>query len=234
MSKDIVIAIDGDPQELDGVAVVQTAMYNGRNARWLPVDETVPRTLTVTENGEYVAYNDDCYGYYKVDVLVDGGGDAEIETDNPNGTVSVEVVSVNPAGANSSMVAHDPETGNLVYYKTDANGNITSTVVPSYPMVTTKPTKVVYQEGEAIEYAGMAITLYHEDDTVATDVAANGVIAYGSTYWNSYVTAPSGNVEDVSTGGVVVVRIKPWWYDNGTQLDEGYDLRAFFSVSIGG
>lgn len=105
MSKTIRIVQAKQETQLTGVDRITTAVEGG-NAGWLPFDETIAGVIEVTDNGEYVPYNDGLYGYSIVHVNVPGG---ESYADDDGSTV-------NPGAASTggSITGTDPDTGETV------------------------------------------------------------------------------------------------------------------------
>ena len=212
---------------------IRTAILGNRFTEdWLPIDETVAATLTCSENGDYVASQYGFFGFSKVDVLVDGMGGAMIETDDEAGGISVDWHDVPAGGAGTTMVATDPVTNVMTYYEIDSEGVIQETVVPSYAMVTTMPKTSYESAADAVDYTGMEITLYLGDDTEAEDFGPT--IAYGSETWNAHVVADSGTVGEVLQNGLIIVYVRPWWFQNGDQLGREYHLRAYYGAEVQG
>lgn len=235
MSKDLRVILNPNPSvvaSFPSTDKIRTAILGNRfTADWLPIDETVAATLTCSANGDYVASEYGFYGFSKVDVLLDGMGGAEIETDDEAGYVSVEFVDVPAGGVGTTMVAVDPVTNLMTYYEVDNEGVIQETIVPSYAMVTTKP-KTEYASGaETVDYTGMAITLYFGDNTVAEDFGPT--ISYGSEEWTEHVETDGGTVGEVAKNGLIIAYVKPWWFQNGDRLGREYCLRAYYDVRIG-
>lgn len=225
--------IDGTPQVLSGVEKIQTPLVGGSSMTWLPEDETVATTLYVTENGEYDASDSGYYGYSKVTVMVAGGTGAMVEVENEDGTVTEKYMEPPSATApDSSMVVVDPETKICMYHRIKSDGTIESKAVPSYVWVTKTP-KTEYSGTENVDYTGTELTLYYGNGEVATQYN-NGVINYGSGAWNSYVVAESGSINDVCRNGIIVIGVKPWWYNDGTSFGKEYYLKAYYKVTIGG
>jgi hypothetical protein len=167
-----------------------------------------------------------------VDVLVAGMGGAIIEVDEGAGRISVEWRDVPAAGAGATMVAVDPVSNVMTYYEVDSEGVIQETIVPSYAMVTTMPKTSYESATDAVDYTGMEITLYLGDDTEATDYGPT--ISYGSETWNAHVVADAGTVGEVMQNGLIIVYVRPWWFQNGDQLGREYHLRAYYGAEVQG
>lgn len=90
--------------------------------------------LEVSHNGEYFASDDGLFGWTKVNVLVAGGNDAQMEVTGPDGTVSEKWVSA-PAstisddiGCGSGAVIGEYE-GTVYIVTLDSSGNLVWTPV---------------------------------------------------------------------------------------------------------
>jgi hypothetical protein len=236
VSKPCRVILNADPSEVEEYAntdKIRTAILGNRFTEdWLPRDETVAATLTCSENGDYVADSYGFFGFSKVDVLIDGMGGAVIETDDEAGNVTVEWRDVPAGGAGTTMVAVDPVTNVMTYYEVDSEGVLHETVVPSYAMVTTKP-KTQYESAmDAVDYTGMAITLYYGNDEEATDYGPT--IEYGSEAWTAHVVADAGTVGQILRNGLIIVYVRPWWFQHGDQLGREYHLRAYYGAEVQG
>jgi hypothetical protein len=236
VSKPFRVILNADPSEVEEYAntdKIRTAILGNRFTEdWLPIDETVAGVLTCSENGDYVASEHGLFGFSKVDVLVDGMGGAMIEVDDGAGGVTVEWRDVPAGGAGTTMVATDPVTNVMTYYEIDSEGVIQETVVPSYAMVTTTPKTEYESATDAVDYTGMEITLYYGDDTEAEDFGPT--IAYGSATWNAHVVADAGTVGEILRNGLIIVYVRPWWFQNGDELGREYHLRAYYGAEVQG
>ena len=236
MSKPFRVILNADPSEVEEYAntdKIRTAILGNRFTEdWLPRDDTVAGVLTCSANGDYVASEYGLFGFSKVDVLLDGMGGAMIEVDDGAGNVTVEWHDVPAGGAGTTMVATDPVTNDMTYYEVDSEGVIHETIVPSYAMVTTMPKTEYESATDVVDYTGMEITLYYGDDTEAEDYGPT--IAYDSETWNAHVVADAGTVDDVIQNGLIIVYVRPWWFQNGDQLGREYHLRAYYGAEVQG
>lgn len=73
MSKNIIIAKDGEAMTLQGVDTLRTSAVGGGSVDWMPEDETTLAEITVTANGTYAASADNADGYRSVTVALPGG-----------------------------------------------------------------------------------------------------------------------------------------------------------------
>lgn len=152
MTRSVRIQESGVSQDFSDVKTLTTPVVGGGNATWMPEDETAVGEITITGNGEFVPSEHDLYGFYKVNVMVPGGGQGEyvepggigvnvdgtIPMTQPNGTISNVHVGTGaytppPAGAGGTVegvsvsggtvAGIDPETGDYVQYTVvDSNG----------------------------------------------------------------------------------------------------------------
>lgn len=103
---------------------------------------------TITQDGVYYASNDGLYGYSKV--VVEG-----------------EVVGEDPDGSGDTAVATvDEETNKIVVKK-----------VPESIRITTLPNKIIYNEGDTIDYTGIIVKLYDKKNELFSNKKyKNGII----------------------------------------------------------
>ena len=70
MSKNIVIEKNGVAQTLNNISYIRTAAVGGGNMDWVPEDECVVASITITQNGTYIADDQSLYGFDAVTVKV--------------------------------------------------------------------------------------------------------------------------------------------------------------------
>lgn len=145
MSKDVIIQEGGVGKTITADKL-RTAVVGGGDCSWVPEDETLLTTKTISENGTYRASDDGYYGYSEV--TVNGIG-----------------VATGKDGDGDDAVAYtDPNTGDLVEQK-----------VPSSIEVVTPPTNPygIYVDGQTITKDGMVVKAYlasgDEYGTVSND-----------------------------------------------------------------
>ncbi len=137
---------DGLTQFDEIVEKLITPGIGSGSVTWVPDADTRCSTLKVTRNGTYTAASAGKFGYDYVTVSVPG----------------------------SSVVGRDPDTGEEVAVGVDPEtGDITETVIPTSIRVVTPPNKVVYNNGETINYTGIVV---HKYSARGTDL---GVVPYG-------------------------------------------------------
>ena len=234
MAKNIVMRMDGEPQRIGGVKKINTALAGGSRADWLPDDETRLANLEVFTNGVYRASDFGYYGINRIDVMVAGGDGAQLEPPDDEEDQTVAYVKAPTSSAvGASLVEKDPETGVITYKVIKSDGTIESKTVPSYAMVTVPPKSEYQTLEDQMDYTCAEITLYYGDDTVAEDYGG-GVLVEGTSAWDSYVRTTEGTVRDVMKSGLVVMYVLPWWYEGGTSFGIEYQIRAFYSITVGG
>jgi len=117
---------------------------------FVPEDEVALTTKSITENGVYQAKKEGAYGWSSVTVNV------------PENT------SVTGKGQDGEThtISKDPGTGELV-----------DKLQPYSIVIETEPTKLLYDDGEAIDLAGIVVKAYLESGALWTDSAhPDGVI----------------------------------------------------------
>ena len=149
MSKNITIQEGGIAKQITANKL-KTNLVGGGTCLWVPEDETMLGTKTITENGTYKASEDGYYGYSEV--TVSGIGSA---------------TGKDPDGSGDEATAEvDPGTGEIVISK-----------LPSSIAVDTPPTKQEYSIGQTIDYSGMVVKAYLQSGGVWTDSThPNGVV----------------------------------------------------------
>ena len=188
MSKNIIIEQNGTAQNFTA-SVLRTAKQGGGSVDWVPEDEVQVISKTVTENGEYVAENENVYGYSEVitNGLVDPkkypvksksiseNGTYVAGNEGLHGYSSVHV-SVRGGGKYT-----DPDTGNTVVPDAGINngcaivgkdedgdeamvrvdgGGLTERKMADHITIDTPPNKLVYADGERISLAGIIVRGY--------------------------------------------------------------------------
>ena len=170
MSKNIAIQEGGVARQLT-VDKLKTNLAGSGTCMWVPEDGVRLGTKTITENGTYKASDDGYYGYSQVTV-------------SGIGTVS----GVDPATGEDVAVQQDPGTGEIV-----------TTVLPHSIQIITPPTKLVYNNGEAIDLTWMVVKAYTANSQIWTDTThTDGVIA------NSELTIDPTTATGTGSSGVEV------------------------------
>ena len=132
MSKTPVINKNDGTSWADAVPKLRTDELGASTTDWVQEDDTKAASLKVTANGTYAAASAGKYGYDYVTVSVKGGS----------------ATGIGPDG-NEHTVTPDPETGKLI-----------DEVIPSSIVVTTPPTKLIYTDGETIDFSGAVVKAY--------------------------------------------------------------------------
>ena len=144
MSKNIIIQEGGIGKQLTADKL-KTNLVGGGSCLWVPEDEVILGTKSITNNGTYSAATDGLTGFSQVTVNV------------PEGNVTGR----DPTTGQEKSVTVDPETGDLV-----------ETVVPSEIRVITPPTNPygTYTDGQTITKDGMVVKAYDANGVYLQDV----------------------------------------------------------------
>lgn len=132
MSQKAIIGVNGSTPFDQSVDKLRTVGIGAAQILWVPDAATRCVALSVNENGTYTAASAGKYGYDFVTVSVPG----------------------------SSVTGIDPATGNTVNVGRDDDGNLVETVLPSEIRVTIQPLKLVYEDGETIDFSGIEVRAY--------------------------------------------------------------------------
>ena len=114
---------------------LKTNLDGGDTCIWVPEDERRLKTKHITENGVYVATDDDCYGYSQV------------------------IISI----SSNSIRGKDPNTGETISVSVDpSTGDLIETQVPVEIRVIEPPTNPygIYLDGQTIKKDGMIVKAY--------------------------------------------------------------------------
>ena len=193
MSKNIIIQQNGTAQNFTA-SVLRTAKQGGGSVDWVPEDEVQVISKTVTENGEYVAEDENVYGYSEVITkgLVDPKKyPVKSKSISENGTYAAgneglhgySSVHVSVRGGGKYT---DPDTGNTVVPDAGINngcaivgkdedgdeamvrvdgGGLTERKMADHITIDTPPNKLVYADGERISLAGIIVRGYLKNNT---------------------------------------------------------------------
>lgn len=135
MSANTAIKEGGNPHSFGPVDYLRVASGSDQYALWVPESERVLTTKSIDKNGIYRASDDGAYGWNSVYVNVP----------------KPESVTGKDGDGDEVVVKPDPETGVLEEEK-----------VPSSIEITTPPTKIIYADGEAIDFTGAVVKAYLE------------------------------------------------------------------------
>lgn len=161
MSKNITIQEGGIGKQFTADKL-RTNLVGGGTCLWVPEDEVRLTQKHITENGTYLAEDDEYYGYSKVTVNVPGGNGSADSDGKPTGDTS-------PGGSGSAVIGTDPTTGNDAIVGVDEDGNLVTTLIPSEIRITTPPNQTEYIDGENISLSGAVVMAYKKDGTVWTN-----------------------------------------------------------------
>lgn len=109
----------------------------GGESRWVVADFLDISTLNASENGLYLAAEDDCDCYEEVEVDVS----EELED------------------GDYKKITGKGNDGNDYAVGLDENGNLTSEMVPSAIHIVIKPRKLKYEDGETLDFTGIHVYL---------------------------------------------------------------------------
>ena len=126
---------------------LKTNLIEAGTQNWIPEDGVSVGKITITEDGTYKASDDGYYGYEEV--TVSGCGTVTGKGDDDK-TYDVTV---------------------------DENGNIVETLAPTKIRITTYPSPLVYNNGDAINFSQMVVRAYDDDDNLwENDRYTDGII----------------------------------------------------------
>lgn len=147
MSKNIIIQEGGAPFQFS-VDKLETAKVGGGSLNWVPEEDTLLGTKTITKDGTYKASDEGLYGYSGVTVR------------------GIGTATGKDGDGDDAKVTTDPTTGDLVQTK-----------IPSAIEITTPPTKLNYTDGETINFSGLVVKAKLRTGGIFTDDAyPDGVI----------------------------------------------------------
>lgn len=134
MSEAIKIKEGGVDRSQNQINKLKTNTVGGGVCFWLPETELQTDDKRITQNGTYTAEEEGLYGYDEITVSVPNTG---------------SVTGRDPVTGNDYTVTVDPETGEIV-----------ETEVPSSIRIEQLPTKLIYTDGETINYTGIVVGAY--------------------------------------------------------------------------
>lgn len=150
MSKNITIQEGGTAKQLS-VSKMRIGLSGGGDSLWVPKSELLTSHKYISENGAYQANSDDCFGYDQV-------------------TVSV-------ASKEATDITGKGRDGNEYHYHVDKEGDtFEETKVPSKIEITQLPLINNYNEGETIDYSGLAVTAYDGNNVSMGEVPFSELI----------------------------------------------------------
>lgn len=174
MSKDVIIQEGGVGKTITADKL-RTAVVGGGDCLWVPEDETLLTTKTISENGTYRASDDGYYGYSEV--TVNGIGTA-------TGT--------GPDGEDHA-------------YTEDGQGGVTDNILPHSISVVTPPTRTRYYDSNTIDFSGMVVKAYLRSGELWTDEThPDGVIPISELtlpITTAHADGDRGATSDLDTGG---------------------------------
>ena len=186
MAQRVIIGINGELTPFDAsLDKIRTPGIEASYVTWVPDADTRCETLNVTANGNYVAADEDKYGYDYVTVSVPG----------------------------SSVTGRDPDTGEEVEVHTGPDGEIVETVLAIEIRVTTPPTKITYIDGETIDYSGIVVHAYSATGTDMGEVPYSELVfPVSMAEFDSVInwTDGAGVTAGRYSTGTVIERVGAW------------------------
>lgn len=170
MSRLVSIIEGQSSKQFNNAQFLRTSLQGGGYCDWVLEDEHKLLTKTFTKKGTYYAANEKdsdgqpYYGYSQVTVNV--SEDGKVTGKKPDG--------------NEYNVAPDD------------NGNLVETVLPSSIRITTNPSKMSYNEGEAISLSGAVIKAYKGDGSLWEASGYSGGVIPNSELTLNPATASGG------------------------------------------
>ena len=197
MSQNIKIQENENAYSFGRVKYLSVASGENEYSLWVPENERKLKTKSIDKNGIYRASDDGAYGWSSVFVNVSSPDSVTGKDDDGDDVV----------------VKPDPETGVLEEEK-----------VPSSIEITTQPTKLVYADGETIDFTGAVVEAYLETGGEYGTVP-NEEITLNPTSAIYDPTADTGHAEYEGdsyvyrSGGMVTIKAYP---QDGNELIEDY------------
>jgi hypothetical protein len=114
----------------------------------------------------------------------------------------------------------DPVSGNEMAVGLDNFGRLTEEIVPTSISVITPPSKLIYKDGESIQFGGLVVQAYTADGNVWTDNNhPNGIIPMGELFFPVTVATWSGDNDGIHSNSqglnVLQVTFGASWYHQG-------------------
>lgn len=174
---------------------------------WMPQDNANYGTLYASENGIYIAARDGYDAYSEVDVRVTFDDFSDLDIDDLDGTWdldSLEDLVIDKdhdidefddlfnnedlwddpfdkidSSFDDRVTGIDPDTGNRFAVGLDANGYLDDYLLPTKIKIVRFPNKTKYINGEKIDYTGIVVMAFSEDDKVwKNEKYPDGVIPF--------------------------------------------------------
>lgn len=168
---------------------------------WMPQDNANYGTLYASENGIYIAARDGYDAYSEVDVRVTFDDFSDLDLDSLDDTFDLDslkdldIDEFNDLFNNEDLwddpfdkidssfddrvKGIDPVSGNEYAVGLDANGYLDEYLLPSKIKIVKFPNKTTYLHNEKIDYTGIVVMAFTEDDKVwKNEQYPNGVIPF--------------------------------------------------------
>lgn len=135
MSQNIKIKEGGTAMTFGGLDRLIVPLSGSGESQWIPKSTVSAPDKSIDKNGTYKASSEGVYGWEQVSVSVQ----------------------------QSDHVTGKGPDGNNYTVSVDDNGDIQETKIPYSIVVTTPPTKTIYDDGDTIDFSGMIVTAYDVD-----------------------------------------------------------------------
>lgn len=178
MAKNASIQENGVAEAMTAINKLRTNLIGGGSCNWVPEDETLQREIIIRENGTYNASTYDVNSFSRVVVAV--------TQDSGNG---------------GSVIGRMPD-GNEYEFTVDDGGEIVTTKLPSSIAVTTLPSKLSYNDGDAIDFTGLVVTAFDGNGESMGEVPFNELVFPVTTATS--ISSGDDTVRNVDLGGLSI------------------------------
>ena len=132
---------------------------------WVPADGIELSSLTASENGLFLAFEDECDAY------------DEVEVDVPEDVADTEDKS-------GKITGKDPNDGNDYEVGLGDDGTLTTEMIPAAIHIVVPPRKLKYEAGEALDFSGIHVYLMDGNNHRYTDSSyPTGEIPFGELFF---------------------------------------------------
>lgn len=153
---------------------------------WVPADEIEVSSLTASENGLFLAFEDECDAY------------DEIEVDVPEDVADTEDKS-------GKITGKDPDSGETLEVGLDEDGNLTEQAVPDHIKIVVLPAKRYYQEGEIIDFSYIHVYLMKKGtERFTCEQYPTGEIPFDELIFPVTVADPESDYAGIGSGRTYV------------------------------
>lgn len=159
MRQDIKIKEGGVARTFGGLNKLIVPLSTGGESQWIPKASVDAPDKSVDKNGTYKASTDGVYGWAQVTVNVQ-------QSDHITGTGS---------------------DGNPYTVSVDDDGNLVEQKLPTLIQVTTPPTRLLYTDGDTIDFSGIVVTAYDIDGN------SMGEVPFSELQFSDHTAVNDGN-----------------------------------------